>query len=307
MGNNIQQHNKQNPDEESKLLRFTIGALNRLLEVQEKIVIEQTKLLHEEMLERKKAEEKLRSAQSQVIVSEKLAGIGQLAAGVCHEVLNPLNILSIQIQLLLMKRMQDVELQTTLEKMRREVQRIDKIVSTLMTFARKKDTEVKRVHVGAELESALSLFEKDFWSDNVTIVKEIDAELPELHVDADELRQVILNIINNAKYAMKDGGVLTVFAKQWVKKDSPFIRIKFSDTGTGIKKEHLDKIFDPFFTTKPVGKGTGMGLPVIHTIITRYGGTIQVESKEGQGTTLIIDLPIKKAGNMTGPADGAEK
>lgn len=246
-----------------------------------------------DITERKEAEEKLRSAQSHAIISEKLAGIGQLSAGVCHEVLNPLNILSIYIQMLLMKRKQDAELQTGLGKMMNEVKRIDKIVRTLMTFARKKDMEAKGVQVGAELESALSLFEKDFQTDNVAIAKEIDAELPELWVDADELRQVILNIINNAKYAMREGGVLTVSAKRWAKNGSSFVRLKFSDTGTGIKKEHLDKIFDPFFTTKPEGEGTGMGLSVAHTIIAKHGGTIQVESKEGHGTAFIIDLPIK--------------
>lgn len=294
MGKNIPPNNQQSPDEKLNLLQFKIDALNLLLEVQEKTVIDQTKQLYKEMQERRRTEDKLLSAQSQAIISEKLASIGTLSAGVCHEVLNPLNIIFIQIQMLLIKRKHDAELQIILEKMRGEVNRISKIVSTLMTFARRKDVEVKCVNVGVELESALSLYEKEFQADNITIKKEIEAELPELWLDADELRQVILNIVNNAKYAMMNGGALTVFARKWKKNDSTFIRLKFSDTGPGIKKEHLDKIFDPFFTTKPVGKGTGMGLSVVHSTVERYGGAVQVESQEGKGTSFIIDLPLKQ-------------
>ncbi|PIQ95313.1 MAG: hypothetical protein COV67_15565 [Nitrospinae bacterium CG11_big_fil_rev_8_21_14_0_20_56_8] len=295
MDKNSPRHGNQNPNDELRCLQFKIDALNRLLEVQEKTVIEQTTLLHEEILERKQAEEKLREAQSQLIISEKLAGIGQLSAGVCHEILNPLNILSLHIQMQLKKKAQDSEYVAVLEKMRAEVHRIDKIVRNLMRFARKDDFELKKIQIGTELDSVISMIENEFKTDNIILVKDIDSGLPYLWADADELRQVILNIINNAKYAMNNGGVLTLSAKLETRKNIPVVQLKFKDTGPGIKKEHLDKIFDPFFTTKPQGEGTGMGLSVAHSIIEKHGGSVAVESREGAGTTFIIDLPIMQS------------
>ena len=242
---------------------------------------------------KKAAEERLKNAQTQLLISQKLAGVGQLAAGVCHEVLNPLNILSIHIQLFLRNKDQNPELKNTVEKMKHEIRRIEKILKSLEHFTQQRNTQAKKIQPALELESALLLFEKDLQNSNIGLVKDFDHELPELWLDPDELRQVLLNLIKNAKHAMTKGGVLSVSAKAHIKKSKQFVRLKFSDTGYGIKKENLDKIFDPFFTTKPVGEGTGMGLAIIHKIIEKNGGTIQVESIEQQGTTFIIDLPVK--------------
>ena len=247
----------------------------------------------EDISQRKQAEKNLRKTQTQLMLSEKMAGIGQLAAGVCHEIMNPLNILSIQAQLFKRGKDNDPKLKQTAEKMTNEVKRIQKIVNTLSTFSQQKSTEIKKVQLGLEIESTLSLYKKELENSNIAIVNDFNCELPTLWLDPDELRQVLINLINNARYAMKDGGVLTIYARQHTKDGLPILRIKFSDTGTGIKKELLNKVFDPFFTTKPEGEGTGMGLSIIHTIIHKYEGTVQVESVEGQGTTFIIDLPVK--------------
>ncbi|MBI5427548.1 MAG: hypothetical protein HZA02_04625 [Nitrospinae bacterium] len=292
MEQNNQQNGKQSQDEELKLLLFQIDALNRLLEVQEKTAIEQTKLLYEEILERKKAEEMLQIAQNQIVMSRKLAAIGQLSAGVSHEVLNPLNIISLHTQMQLRKIKDNPELIKYLNVIMNEAKRIEKIVSSLLKVSREnRDKEPSPVQIQAELESVLALVEKEYAVDNIEIRRDFQPDLPLVKADKDEIRQVFLNLIQNAKYAMRDQGTLTVSAEKINKEESGHVRIKISDTGEGMSKEHLEKIFEPFFTTKPEGKGTGLGLYIVHGIIERHRGTIAAESEPGQGTTFTIDLP----------------
>lgn len=240
-------------------------------------------------------ERKLRSAEKVAQISEKLAGLGTLTAGVCHETLNPLNIISMQVQMMLKHEKDNPALVEKLLKIMDEIKRIVKIMGTLMTFSRKPSTEVRSVRINDELESALTLVEKDLLLSNVAVVRDYQDSLPEIKIEPDEMRQVFLNLVNNAKYAMKSGGKLTL-ATRHVKTDTAdYLRINIADTGSGIKKENLIKIFEPFFTTKPEGEGTGMGLPMAYSIIEKHGGTLGVESEEGKGTTFIIDLPVKKA------------
>jgi len=254
---------------------------------------------------------KLQNAQDQILRSEKLASIGRLAAGVCHELLNPLNIISGHVQALLLEREQDESLNQDLESIMEEIGRIDKIVSGLLKFSRKEDMELTYVDINEELESVLSIMEKDMQIDNVRVVRNFSSILPTIKIDANRMRQVFLNLTNNARYAMERGGTLTVTTETYVKKQKQnrrktdlstppeaipviqenFIRIKFADTGTGIKKEDMVKLFDPFFTTKPEDQGTGLGLSVCYTIIEKHSGTIEVESQQGEGATFIIDLP----------------
>lgn len=240
-------------------------------------------------------ERKLRSAEKVAQISEKLAGLGTLTAGVCHETLNPLNIISMQVQMMLKHEKDNPVLVEKLLKIMVEIKRIVKIMGTLMTFARKPSTEVRSVRINDELESALTLVEKDLLLSNVAVVRDYQDSLPEIKIEPDEMRQVFLNLVNNAKYAMKSGGKL-ILATRYVKTDTAdYLRINIADTGSGIKKENLIKIFEPFFTTKPEGEGTGMGLPMAYSIIEKHGGTLGVESEEGKGTTFVIDLPVKKA------------
>ena len=254
---------------------------------------------------------KLQSAQDQILRSEKLASIGRLAAGVCHELLNPLNIISGHVQALLLEREQDEELNLDLESIMEEIGRIEKIVGGLLKFSRKEDMELTFVDINEELESVLSIMEKDMQIDNVYVIRNFSSDLPPIKLDANRMRQVFLNLTNNARHAMSRGGNLTVTTETYVKKqkqnrrktdlDTPadaipviqddVIRVIFSDTGTGIKKEDMVKLFDPFFTTKPEDQGTGLGLSVCYTIIEKHSGTIEVESTYGEGASFIIDLP----------------
>ena len=234
-----------------------------------------------------------------------------MAAGVCHELLNPLNIISGHVQALLLERQQDEDLNSDLESIMEEIGRIAKIVGGLLKFSRKEDMELTFVDINEELESVLSIMEKNMLIDNVRVIRDFSSDLPTIKIDANRMRQVFLNLTNNARHAMERGGNLTVTTETYAKKQKQnrrksdlnappnaipviqedFIRIKFADTGTGIKKEDMVKLFDPFFTTKPEDQGTGLGLSVCYTIIEKHSGTIEVESKYGEGATFIIDLP----------------
>ena len=252
---------------------------------------------------------KLKTAQNQILRSEKLAGIGRMVAGVCHEILNPLNIISGHSQSLLIEKRSDPELCKDLESIMEEIQRISKIISSLLKFSRKGNMEFKKADIKIEIESVLSLIEKEMQLKGIKTIREFDPVNLPVYIDTDGIRQVFLNLINNAKFAMSDGGVLTVSTKvltpetSWSSyqgKDSnaqspeKIMRVKFSDTGSGIRKEDLEKIFEPFFTTKPEEKGTGLGLSVSYAIIEKHGGRLEVESELDVGTTIIIDLPVRE-------------
>ena len=252
---------------------------------------------------------KLQTAQNQILRSEKLAGIGRLAAGVCHEILNPLNIISGHTQALQMERPDDQILLEDLGSITEEIQRIEKIISGLLKFSRKGDVELKYTDINMELESVLSIVQGEMSSEGIEVIRDFDADLPKILLDTDRMRQVYLNIINNAKYAMSEGGQLTVRTQVLKCKTTSgvapenssthlekegVLRISFTDTGPGIKKEHLGKIFDPFFTTKPEDKGTGLGLSVCYSIVEKHGGYLEVESDGKNGATFFIDLPLNQ-------------
>jgi len=253
---------------------------------------------------------KLTTAQNQILRSEKLAGIGRLAAGICHEILNPLNIISGYSQMLQMERKGDLDLQEDLKSINEEIHRIEKIISGLLKFSRKRDVDLKHAEINEELESVLSIVEGEMGSEGISVVREFAPDLPTLLLDTDRMRQVFLNIINNAKYAMAGGGCLTVRtgvdtsidSSGFAPENGPFnenreqtLKISFQDTGSGIKKEHLEQIFDPFFTTKPEDKGTGLGLSVCYSIIEKHGGTLEADSDGKTGTTFIIELPVNQS------------
>jgi signal transduction histidine kinase len=251
--------------------------------------------------------DQLKTAQFQLLRSEKLAGIGRLAAGVCHEILNPLNIISGHVQALNMERTEDDILVEDLDSITEEIYRIEKIISGLLKFSRKGEMELSYIDIHGELDSVLSILEKDMVLEGIGVVRMFHPDPPKLWADADRLRQVFLNLINNARFAMtKNGGKLIVFTELVPLSDSTAVadnpdneitnvlRIGFIDNGIGIKKANLNKIFDPFFTTKPEDKGTGLGLSICYSIIEKHGGRIEATSKPGKGSTFTVDLPVSE-------------
>ena len=245
-----------------------------------------------DITEKKESKKRIEKAQKQLIVSQKLAGVGELAAGVSHEVLNPVNIISVHTQMLQRKNKDDSNIQHFCEKIRHEIGRIQKIMSSLLAFSRKSIVETKKGHLRDAIEATIVLVEEEYKLDNIKIVRDWCDTVVDISYDPDKIRQVYLNLIHNAKHALPDGGTITVGCRAVKDADKSFHQFTFSDTGTGMTEEVKLKIFEPFFTTKPEGEGTGMGLSVIHGIIQEHGGKIRVESEEGKGTTFIISLPL---------------
>ncbi len=246
-------------------------------------------MAHQEL---KQSLARVQEAHQSLAAAEKLAGIGGLTEGVCNEVLNILNAISSNIKKLL-KKSGDSDFFASLDKTRQEAQKIEKIIQSLLKFSSEEGVKITAVRIWEELDSVLTLVEHHMTSDDIKVVREFDPDLPKLTVNPDEMRQVFLYIIDNARHAMPHGGTLVASTGQVTKNGSSHIRIKIADTGTGIKKADLEKIFEAFFSSKPEGKGTGMGLSLCRTLIQNHGGTIDVDSEWGKGTTFIIDLPLQ--------------
>ncbi len=239
----------------------------------------------------KERDDKLREYTSQQIMkSERLATLGQLAAGVAHEVNNPLGAVLMYTNLALEGLEDKDTARNNLEKTVAEASRCRDIVKGLLDFARQTEPKVEQRDLNETLARTLDLVEKQALFQNVKIRKDFCSTLPEIFIDVGQMQQVFTNIVLNAAEAMEGKGELTVATR--MAGDNKHIEIEFTDTGCGIPAKNQDKIFDPFFTTKEVGRGTGLGLAVSHGIISKHRGTIEVKSRHGEGTTFIIRLPV---------------
>lgn len=237
----------------------------------------------------------LEIAKKKMVSTEKLAEVGRLASGITHEILNPLNIISLHAQMILKDAATPPKISEKIRSIKEEVGRIETICRQLLTFSRQAPDPAgtENVQVNQILQHILELIERDSKYKAIEFVRELDPDLMEIKVNPDECRQVFFNLINNARQAMPGGGRITVKSEQVEKDKIRFVRIHVQDTGHGIHDEDLENIFQPFFTTKPEGEGTGMGLAVVHGIVEKHGGSITVHSKPGQGATFIIDFPAK--------------
>jgi two-component system, NtrC family, sensor kinase len=226
------------------------------------------------------------SLQQRLMTSEKLASIGLLSAGVAHEINTPLTGISSYIQML-QKKLTDTHYAQLLEKVEAQTDRVARIIKNLLAFARNpSDTSFHRVNIKESLEEILSLIDYKLKNMNIRLELELNP-IPPIQAQGERLQQVFINIIINALDAMPQGGTLGI--RLTGAGDQAVVRI--SDTGTGIKPEHLAHIFDPFFTTKGIGKGTGLGLSISYAIIKEHEGHIEVESEVGKGSVFIITLP----------------
>ena len=205
----------------------------------------------QDITERKRSEEKIAEAQKQLVASQKLAGIGELTAGVSHEVLNPVNIISVHTQMLQKKVTDNPYVQEFCKKTRHEIDRIQKIMGSLLEFSRRGNIELETGHMRDAIEKVLALIEKEFKLDNIEIVRDWCDTLVDISYDPDKIRQVYLNLLNNAKHSMPDGGTITVGCKAVKEREKKFHQFSFSDTGTGMNEETRLRLFEPFYTTKP--------------------------------------------------------
>lgn len=232
---------------------------------------------------------KLFQAQEQLIQSEKLTSMGQLAAGVAHEVNNPLGTVILYSHLLLRELKENNPHKADIEMIVKEATRCKTIISGLLDFSRQSKLVINKWNIKKLLMESVKIVTDK--KESISVVENIPNDLPLISLDKEQIKQVFLNMFTNAVDAMNDGGTLTLEA-QLVDDDSN-VQIKISDTGCGIPKDNLDKVFNPFFTTKQIGKGTGLGLAVSYGIIKMHKGQIVAQSELGKGTTFIITLHVK--------------
>jgi two-component system NtrC family sensor kinase len=249
----------------------------------------------------KQRDEKLKEyTTSKIMESERLAIIGQLAAGVAHELNNPLQGIVSYSHLLLESMPNEEWSRGNVEKIVTQANRCRDIVRGLLDFSRQRTIEKRLYDVNMVLKECVSLLENQAVFHNIEIVSNLDPKLPLVVFDPSQIERVFMNIIINAAEAMEGKGKLVLMTKFDPLEN--LVEIGFKDTGPGISKENLEKIFSPFFTTKDPGHGTGLGLAISYGIVKEHKGTISVESQAGKGTTFIVRLPVTS--EETGTVDG---
>jgi len=232
----------------------------------------------------------------QLMLTNRLASVGELAAGAAHEINNPLTSVLGYAQLLMEKDIPDY-VRKDLAFIKNEAQRAVNVTNNLLVFARKHMPKKQLYQINNIIEYVLKLRVFGLQSNNIEVVKHLDPNLPEILVDHFQMQQVFLNIVINAEYFMTEAhkkGTLTITTE----KQNGSVRISFADDGPGIPPENLNRIFDPFFTTKDVGKGTGLGLSICHGIVVEHHGQIYAKSQLGKGTTIFIELPINSSDHI---------
>ncbi len=263
----------------------------------ERILLE--KDLQTQAREMAEASRKMEESQRQLFHSHRLATVGRLAAGAAHEINNPLTIISLNLQI--MERLLAQE-ETNLQEIRDRLQvisgqerRISKIIGELMGFARPSQPKLAASDLGRVMNDVLLVIGDRVSMTRIAVDNRIPADLPKAYVDAAQIEQVFMNLLINANHAMPEGGRITLSAEVDRKNR---VALSVTDTGTGISKENLGKIFDPFFTTKREGEGTGLGLAICHSIVEHNGGSLQVQSEVGAGTTFTVRLPVDQGSRL---------
>ncbi|MDI6802083.1 MAG: ATP-binding protein [Thermodesulfovibrionales bacterium] len=247
--------------------------------------IKELSLAFNEMSARlKESVDAIKTAQENLVRTEKLYALGEFSAGLAHEIKNPLT--SVKMLMQAAKESGKPFCTTDIEIIEGEINRIDRIVKEFLAFARPAKTERIATDINELVKEVVTLSRLKLEQSNITVIERLDPAIPMLMVDPDGIKQVFLNIVLNAGQAMEQGGVLTVNSTSGDSKVSVCIH----DTGTGISEENLKRIFDPFFTTKE--DGTGMGLAIAYSIIKEHGGDIMVDSMPDEGTMVSILLPV---------------
>ena len=263
--------------------------------------------LYDETLERNKElaeiNARLQTAQAQLIQSEKLASVGQLTAGIVHDVKNPLAVIKGLAEELSEEFSVDPSMKDQLSTIRESATKASTIVTDLLKFARQSTPELERRDMRETIEASVRLTEYLARKGNVEIKIDMPSRPVLVWYDAQQIEQVLINLVGNAIQAMKNGGTVRINLSQ----AENSIALSVQDNGVGIPEKNLQRIFDPFFTTKPEGEGTGLGLSVSFGIITRHRGQISVDSKPGLGTTFTILLPIEQDDDVVAETPGETK
>ncbi len=249
-------------------------------------------IVSRDITERKEMERKL-------MYQEKMTVVGNMAAGIAHELNNPLGVISMFTQIAMKKVLPDEPVHEYLDTIRRNTDVCKKVIQGLLTYARTGPTLRESIDLNECIMDVLFMCKPLMDKQNVTLVTGLDKNLPKYEGDPDQLRQVFMNLAINGIHAMEDGGQLRVLTEVSSGINSARnIRIVFKDVGKGIPQKDLSRIFEPFFTTKPEGVGTGLGLSICKNFLEGHGGTIFVDSEEGKGSQFIIILPLEKAASQ---------
>jgi PAS domain S-box-containing protein len=237
-----------------------------------------------DITQRKRLQEQLRR-------TERVAELGTLASGMAHEIGTPMNVILGRAEYL-MNRTSDEPIKKGLQTIVSQVERITRVMNQLLSFARRETPERRAVNLSEIVENSLEMFHERFARHHIEIETEFEPACPPVHADADQMSQVLINLLMNAIHAMPDGGRIRITVRQ---SDRNMVDLIIADTGSGMPPEVSAKIFDPFFTTKEFGTGTGLGLTVVKGIMEEHGGEIAVTSEPGHGTIFTLELPVSEA------------
>jgi signal transduction histidine kinase len=285
-------------------IKLERGQLELLLAIasQTAATIQRTRLFNRLQHEKEmlaQANRELKATQEQLILSERLAAVGQLAANFAHDINNPTGIVLSRLELMELEAAENRLPETVIKDLavvKKHVKRIAKIARGLLTFSRQSHHQMSIVSVNELILEIVDWLEQQFDRKGIKFVLQL-MDLPPIKGNREQLQQMLMNIFNNARDAQPQGGEIKVTTAS----DAEAVTMVISDRGTGIAAAHHNKIFNPFFTTKEVGKGTGLGLSICYKIIQDHGGNITVQSSEGKGTTFTIKLPINIKGDVNCP------
>ena len=234
-------------------------------------------------------DERLQETARKITESKKLATLGQLAAGIAHEINNPLGGI-VMYSHMLKEDLVKAENRENVNKIAREADRCKAIVKGLLDFARQTKPERTESNINHVVNEVIALLEQQSIFHNISIVKDLSPSIPLVEVDVGQMQEVFMNLVLNAAQAMDGSGTLTAITR--LIRDATVVEIEIRDTGPGIASDKIDKIFEPFYTTKEIGRGTGLGLSIVYGIVERHHGSIQVESEVGKGTSFFVRLPV---------------
>jgi signal transduction histidine kinase len=241
--------------------------------------------------------EELKAVTQQLWQAAKLATMGELASSIAHELNNPLATVSLRIESLTAQTSQDDKRLRELEIIGQEIERMGNLVTNLLQFSRRRRQQISTVDVREEIEKTFELIEYHLRKNNVKVIREFAPDVPFIHADRQQLRQLFLNLFTNAGDAMPQGGTLTV--RVMARPEAKQVYIEIADTGIGIPPDILPKVMETFFTTKPEGKGTGLGLAICRRIAQEHQGTFDIVSEgiPGKGTRVCITLSVSNENN----------
>jgi signal transduction histidine kinase len=240
----------------------------------------------------------LAATKAQLFQSAKLSAIGELAAGIAHEIRNPLTTIIGDAQLLMAEMEPGQPGYESLKAIERSGQRASKVIANLLSFSRQEEYEFTSTDINETIDSALSLIAYQIERSRISIIKDLATDLPLVSASPHHLEEVWINLVLNARDSIPDRQRGEIRITSRLDGSGKAVQVLISDNGCGIPEANLDRVFEPFFTTKEVDKGTGLGLYITYNIVTRHNGLIEIESEEGKGTTVTVTLPIDSQVSM---------